>query len=154
MLNLELKIPPPFVLVLCGVVAWAARKVTPTGLVLENPAIHWTAGGMLVGAVVLGTTAIFQFRNARTTVDPTRPENASRLVTNGVFRFTRNPMYLSALLVLGAWAVKLGNAVSLLAVPLFFLYITRFQIEPEERVLRARFGEEYDSYLHRVRRWL
>jgi protein-S-isoprenylcysteine O-methyltransferase Ste14 len=87
-------------------------------------------------------------------MNPTKPSATSSLVTNGVFRFTRNPMYLSLLLYLVAWAVYLANWLALLLVPVFMLYITRFQIKPEERALSAQFGPEYASYKARVRRWL
>jgi len=76
------------------------------------------------------------------------------LVTNGTFHFTRNPMYLSLLLYLLAWAVYLSNWLALLFVPVFVLYINQFQIKPEERALSSLFGLEYAAYKGRVRRWL
>ena len=87
-------------------------------------------------------------------MNPTKPGATSSLVTGGVFRLTRNPMYLSLVLYLLAWAVYLSNWLALLLVPLFVLYLDRFQIKPEERALSALFGPEYASYQARVRRWL
>jgi protein-S-isoprenylcysteine O-methyltransferase Ste14 len=75
-------------------------------------------------------------------------------VSGDVFRFTRNPMYLSLLLYLLAWATYLSNWLPLLFVPVFVLYINELQIKPEERALSALFGAEYASYTGRVRRWL
>jgi protein-S-isoprenylcysteine O-methyltransferase Ste14 len=94
------------------------------------------------------------FRRARTTISPVKASAASSLVTTGVYRFTRNPMYLGLLLTLLAWAAFLFNPVALLFVPIFVLYINRFQIKPEERTLSALFGGEYGAYQERVRRWL
>jgi protein-S-isoprenylcysteine O-methyltransferase Ste14 len=87
-------------------------------------------------------------------MNPIKPSAASSLVTGGVFRFTRNPMYLSLLLYLLAWAAYLSNWLALLFVPVFVLYINELQIKPEERALSALFGAEYASYKGRVRRWL
>ena len=87
-------------------------------------------------------------------MNPTRPNATSSLVTGGVFRLTRNPMYLSLLLYLLAWAAYLSNWLALLLVPVFVLYINELQIKPEERALSTLFGDEYRSYAARVRRWL
>ena len=87
-------------------------------------------------------------------MNPIKPSAASSLVTGGVFRFTRNPMYLSLLLYLLAWAAYLSNWLALLFVPVFVLYINELQIKPEERALAVLFGAEYASYKGRVRRWL
>ncbi len=87
-------------------------------------------------------------------MNPIKPGAASSLVTGGVFRFTRNPMYLSLLLYLLAWTAYLSNWLALLLVPVFVLYINQLQIKPEERALSALFGSEYASYKARVRRWL
>ncbi len=87
-------------------------------------------------------------------MNPTKPSATSSLVTGGVFRLTRNPMYLSLLLYLLAWAAYLSNWLAALLVPLFVVYITELQIKPEERALSALFGAEYASYKARVRRWL
>ena len=94
------------------------------------------------------------FRRARTTVNPLKPETSAALVSTGVYSFTRNPMYLGMALALFAWAVYLSSVWSLLGPVLFALYITRFQIVPEERVLDGLFGASFAAYKKRVRRWL
>ena len=76
------------------------------------------------------------------------------MVTRGVYRWTRNPMYLGMLVVLAGWAVWLGSAAALLGLPLSVLLLNRLQIGPEERILRERFGQDYIDYQARVRRWL
>ncbi len=83
-----------------------------------------------------------------------KPEAASTLVCSGVYRVTRNPMYLGLLLVLTGWAVHLSCAWTLIGPLAFKLYIDRFQIAPEERALSGKFGADYSAYATRVRRWL
>jgi protein-S-isoprenylcysteine O-methyltransferase Ste14 len=107
---------------------------------------------VLGAAVALG--GVLSFRRAHTTVNPLKPETSAALVSTGVYSFTRNPMYLGMALVLLAWAVYLSSAWSLLGPLLFALYITRFQIVPEERALEGLFGESFAAYRKRVRRWL
>jgi len=151
--SLELKVPPPAVALVFGLLMWLVS--TLGGAVDVSSGIR--IGSVIVVAsigVVLGVTAMASFLRAKTTMNPTRPGATSSLVTHGVFRVTRNPMYLSLVLYLVAWAVYLSNWVSLLLVPVFVLYIDQFQIKPEERALSALYGAEYASYKARVRRWL
>ena len=75
-------------------------------------------------------------------------------MVSGVYAATRNPMYLGLLLVITGWAVFLSNAVAFLFLPAFVSYMNRFQIEPEERALAARFGQAFVTYKSRARRWL
>ena len=102
----------------------------------------------------IALAGVVQFARARTTVNPLQPDAASSLVSGGVYRWTRNPMYLGMALVLLAWAVYLSSIAALAVLPLFIVYINRFQIEPEERALQARFGAQFERYRKAVRRWL
>lgn len=150
---LELKVPPPVVALLVGLLMWfASALVAPVEV-----AFGYRAGVAAVLAsvgVIVAVAGIISFLRARTTINPTKPGATSALVTRGVFRFSRNPMYLGLLLCLLAWAVYLSSWLALLFMPLFVVYLNRFQIEPEERAMLALFGPEYDSYKARVRRWL
>lgn len=150
---LELKVPPVVVFLVCGVAMWLIARQMPqaaTHIPLALPvAVALVAAGMW-----LAVTAILVFRRSGTTVLPHDPEKASTVVVDGVYRYTRNPMYLALALVLCAWAVKLGNPVSLAGLPVFVAYMTRFQIKPEERILEGKFGAPYREYKARVRRWL
>lgn len=83
-----------------------------------------------------------------------QPGKASALVTGSVYRLSRNPMYVGLALLLAAWAVYLSMLWPFLGPVLFVLYMNRFQIGPEERVMRGKFGEDYAAYAARVRRWL
>ncbi len=97
---------------------------------------------------------ILAFRRARTTINPLKPEATASVVMSGVYRITRNPMYVGLALLLLAWAVWLGSAWALLGPLAFVLYISRFQIAPEERILSRKFGSDFASYCMKVRRWL
>jgi len=117
----------------------------------------WQVGIAIALALVgfgLAASAAGLFFKAKTTVHPEAPEKATTLVVDGVYRFTRNPMYLGMLLVLLGWAVYLGNLLALVVAFVFVLYINRFQIRREEVALAANFGEAYVAYRTRVRRWL
>lgn len=146
--RLELRLPPLALVALCAAAMWA----TPAPVALPSPLLLAILLGLLGGAICL--SAVLSFRLARTTVNPTAPEAASALVIVGIYRYTRNPMYLGFLLVLAGWAVFLANPLAGLALPCFVLYLNRFQIAPEERALRQRFGEAFGAYQGRVRRWL
>ena len=113
--------------------------------------LAWLVGG--AGAVIL-FLALGLFRRAETTVDPRYPSRSDTIVTGGIYRVTRNPMYVGMALVLLAIAIATGDVLNLLVLAFFLWFITRFQIRPEEEALRAKFGEAYDSYTRRVRRWL
>ena len=112
------------------------------------------AAVFFIAALVTGLPAVLGFRRAKTTVNPLKPDAASALVVRGVYRWTRNPMYLAMLLLLIAWVCIVSNWAALAMLPLFVAYLNRFQIGPEERALQARFGAEFESYRRKVRRWL
>jgi len=109
---------------------------------------------LLLFAIYLAIHALLDFKRHGTTFHPHTPEKASKVVCTGVYRFSRNPMYLAMLIGLLAIALLTTNTVSLFVLPVFVLYITRFQIKPEENALKKLFGKEYDEYCQRVRRWL
>ena len=153
MKSLELKIPPPVVALLCAAAMYAIGRAAPTtafAAAVPTPCIALPA--------LLGLSAdlagVWAFHRHRTTVNPLTPQKSSAVVQTGIYRFTRNPMYLGMALLLTAWALWLGCWLALLGLPAFVLYITAFQIKPEERILLAKFGAPYQSYLQRTRRWI
>lgn len=150
---LELRIPPLAVTLLTGGAAWIAAHTFPA-LHLDSPsipAIAATLGLLGVGCCLLG---VISFPRAHTTVNPLNPSAASALVASGIYRLTRNPMYLGFLFVLLGEIVWLGSPIALVAAPVFAVYLNRFQIIPEERALQERFGPEFPAYTTRVPRWL
>lgn len=150
---LEHRIPPPLVGIAFAIAMAVAAGLLPWATV-RLPGRDLVALSLLAAGAGVIAASLLQFIRARTTVNPLRPETASALVTGGVFRLTRNPMYLGMALILAAWALWLGNAVGALLLAGFVAYIGRFQIAPEERALRAHFGAEFDAYAQRVRRWI
>lgn len=150
---LETKIPPPLVVAILCVVSIALARLLP-GLSFALPLGSIAAGAVVLAGLALNILPKRSFRRAKTTVNPLRPDLASSLVTSGIYRYSRNPMYLGYSLVLMGWALYLHNVASLSTVPGFMLYVTRFQIQPEERHLSARFPEEYAALRKRVPRWL
>ena len=153
MKNLELSIPPDFVLLGVALLMWVATLIVPSFAL--SLALRLALGLLLVIAG-LGIVQIagISFRQARTTVDPTRPGSSSALIVSGIYRYSRNPIYLGMTVVLLGWGAFLQNLLSLALITLFVLYINRFQILPEERALSGLFGAQYESYRARVRRWL
>ena len=149
---LEHRIPPPVVGLLVAGFMWSVAALPPA---LPLSGGVRLAIALLVAAVGLtfDLLGLLAFRRSRTTVNPLQPQKASALVTDGVYRVTRNPMYVGMAFLLTGWAVYLGSLWTFLGPVLFIVYITRFQIAPEERVLRARFPE-FEAYAARVRRWL
>ncbi|HEX7441619.1 MAG TPA: isoprenylcysteine carboxylmethyltransferase family protein [Caldimonas sp.] len=151
--SLEVKVPPPAVASGIAVVMWVTSKLAPLLQVPSAPRLGAAAALLLVG-IGFSAAGVLAFRRARTTVNPMKPETTSSLVSSGIYRVTRNPMYVGLLFVLIAWAVFLSSAWALLWPAAFVLYISRFQIAPEERALDKLFGSEYADYRARVRRWL
>ena len=150
---LELKIPPPLVMLLTGLLMWLLTWLLPQ-------ASFWLPMQRFIGMLALGVgtllivVSVALFIMAKTTIEPTRPGRAAHLVVSGFNRISRNPMYLGMLLWLLAWALWLGNLLALLGLPLFVLYMNRFQISAEERALHALFGQDFAHYCARVRRWV
>jgi protein-S-isoprenylcysteine O-methyltransferase Ste14 len=149
---LEHKVPPPAVGLTLALAMWYL-----------GPALDWSAVGSLRKVLALALVlaglgfdalGLLAFYRAKTTVNPLRPARASALVATGVYRFSRNPMYVGMALVLSGIAVGLGSVVALAGPALFVAFITRFQIIPEERVMATKFGSDYADYCQRVRRWL
>ena len=151
--SLETKVPPPAVVTVVAVAMWGASKLAP---LFQVPSALRLGAAVAIVWVGIGFSAagVLAFRRARTTVNPTTPEKATSLVSSGVYRITRNPMYVGLFCVLVAWAVFLSSAWALLGPVAFALYIDRFQIAPEERALTKLFSSEYADYQAKVRRWL
>lgn len=150
---LEHKIPPPVVAALIATAMWGISSLQPALSIPPATRLILAATLAAVG-VTFDLLGLWVFRRSRTTINPMKPDKASTLVTGGVYRVTRNPMYVGLALLLAAWAVHLSMLWPFIGPALFVLYMNRFQIGPEERVMRDKFGEAYAAYAARVRRWL
>ena len=154
---LEHRIPPPLIDAACALLMWALARALPQAQLWPPGGSAGVVGAALALAALGGAVALagtLEFRRAHTTVNPLAPRRASTLVTRGIYRVTRNPMYLGMLGVLAGWAVWLGNIAAWLGLPLSMALLTALQIRPEERILAERFGAEFERYAARVRRWL
>ncbi len=153
--SLELKIPPLVVVLITAGLMLLMRWLTPTlSVTLDLDLRMWAALPVLVAGIGIAVAGVLQFRRSHTTVNPMTPERTSALVSSGIYRYTRNPMYAGMLLALLAFAIVLASPASLLMLPAFVAYMNRFQIMPEERELARHFGAEFQAYKARVRRWL
>ena len=149
---LELKVHPPIILIFSIAIAYLLSRyfpVYPLPTIMLQSYAYLSALGILVA--LLG---IWQFRQAKTTIDPKRPDKVSNIVSSGIYRLTRNPMYLGMVFILIAAVCKFADWSGALAIIFFISYITFFQIKPEERMIEKLFGEEYLRYKAKVRRWL
>ena len=150
---LELRVPPLVLAFLVGALIWLASTAFPATRI-TIPLASWLAAVLAACGIAVAVLGVAAFRRANTTVDPRVPEQSAQVVRSGIYKLSRNPMYVGFFLVLLAWSVSLQQ---LLAIPLlaaFVAYLTRYQIIPEERFLKDKFGDEYVEYCRRVRRWL
>lgn len=153
MKTLENRIPPPLLMLVTAGMMWGSAKfLTPISL---EPGFRIALLLVLnMAALFFGLGGIITFRLAKTTINPVQIDQASSVVTNGVYRLSRNPMYVGLTALLATWAVLLSVPWTLLGPVFFAVFIHRFQILPEERVMSPKFGPAYDDYRRRVRRWI
>lgn len=151
---LELKIKPPIVAFIAAIIMvlidhfWPSERLGLGQLQMGIMLLLITAG------LMLPITGIKRFIQAGTTVHPDLKHATNKLVMSGIYRVSRNPMYLGILLNLIAFSVWLNNGLSIGVCIGFVWYITQFQIKPEERFLQQKFGKQYEDYCQKVRRWL
>ena len=153
MKSLELKVPPVAQVIVTAATMYGVSKVAPA---LKFSLSGSTALAIGLGVIGLGSgiMGVAQFKKAQTTPNPQALEKVSSLVTDGIYRYSRNPMYVGLVLILLGWALYLSHFLAFVLVPVFMFYMTRFQIQPEERMMERKFGKAYQSYLSRVRRWI
>ena len=150
---LELRIPPLAVVAVATLLMWTLARMLPSWELSLPGRVPAAIAAALIGFLIC-VAGLVEFRRARTTTNPLKPEAASSLVAGGIYRLTRNPMYLGFALALLGWGIFLSNPAALAVLFAFVVYIDRFQIVPEERALEALFGEAFAAYRSKVRRWL
>lgn len=148
---LNTKIPPPIVAIAVGACIYFSRDWLPQ---FESDYLFYAGLGCELLAVVINLTAVFSFIKNKTTINPVKPHAATSLVTTGVLAFSRNPMYLGLLLFLFGFVLQVNVVGGIPLLFLFALYINMFQIIPEERALAEKFGDEFQEYSKKVRRWI
>lgn len=147
-MNLDTKIPPPIVtiIILSIIYLFDLNQYN-----LNTDIISLI---LLLSGIIFILSAVIQFVNRKTTVNPTKPHKTTALVITGTYKITRNPMYLGMLLIIISFAFYKASIISLILVPFFIFYINKFQIEPEEFEMRNKFGKEYEDYCKKVDRWI
>lgn len=150
---LELKVPPVALVLILALATWLLSVYVPS-LAFATPWRAAVAVAFVGVGIVISLVGVVAFRQANTTVNPTKPGTTSAMVTSGVYRLSRNPMYVGFFFVLIGWALFLSHALAFAILPVFVMYMNRFQILPEERALSAKFGREFTDYRHSVRRWV
>ena len=151
-------IPPLVLTCIIGALMLASKAfLSFSAIPLPATPSHYTTAVALL-LMTMGCipfiNAVYLFLTAHTTVNPTQPGTSSSLVTHGIYRITRNPMYLGFLLWLIAWGIYLENMVGLSGPLFFYWYINRYQIPFEETALKDHFGTTYEMYCKKTRRWL
>lgn len=150
---MKLKIPPPVQGLIVALIIWALARWSGDWRV-DFPGRASLVWSLVIVGVAIEIIAGLMFVRAKTTVNPLRPEKANRLVVGGLYRFSRNPMYLALALILMGWALHLMNPLGAIPIIAWVWYITEYQIKPEEAALREKFGDDYAAYCKRVRRWI
>lgn len=152
-MTLELKVPPVIQVIMIAMTMYVLSKIA-VSLKFSLIGSTWLAAMFIVVGLSLGVLGVLQFKKAQTTVNPHDISKASHLVTSGIFQYTRNPMYLGLSLILLGWAFYLSHYLAFIVLPIFIIYMTRFQILPEERMMTSLFGNSYQHYKDKVRRWI
>lgn len=150
---LKLKIPPPIYALSIALIMWFLSAYLPVAT-LFNPPWNNIGLALIVLAGLMDFTSLYLFFKKRTTPNPMKPEFTTGMVTSGMYKISRNPMYLGMLIMLFGFAIYLGQLTPFLVIPAFYFVITEMQIKPEEEILEKKFGKEYLDYKTKVRRWL
>ena len=145
------KIPPPIVTLFFGLCIYFSRSYFP---VFSGSLLNFLSISFFVYGIFVFAAAVISFKKQKTTVNPISIENASSLVVSGIFKQTRNPMYLGMSFVLLGLTFKFNVIGGLLFTGIFMLFITVFQIKPEEVAMEKLFDQEWKDYTKNVRRWL
>ena len=151
MMNIKTKFPPPLVALIFGFLINYTKNIFPK-IEIKNEIIFGSF--MIISGLIVILSAITTFKKYHTTITPLNPANATKLITDGIYKFSRNPMYLGLLLVLLGISIILNLIGGFFLIPLFILYLNLFQIIPEENAMVDLFKDEFLEYKKNVRRWI
>ncbi len=145
------KIPPPIITLICALLIYLSKPFFPE-LIFNY--FNQISLFFLISGFIIILISFLRFKKEKTTIDPIKIEKASSLVTNGIFKYSRNPMYLGMLLILISVSIKFNFYGGLLVVGSFVYFITYFQILPEEKAMLKLFGKDFINYKNKTRRWV
>ena len=147
------RFPPIFQAIFGGAISRGMVMIVPQAAI-SIPTVKYAGFGFVAAGAVILIASVIKFSQENTTINPLDPEQASELVISGLYRFTRNPMYLGLVLILSGYALYLQNLTALAGPTIFLITMTFLQIKPEEAALAKKFGQQYGDYRQQVRRWL
>ena len=146
-----IKIPPPIlVLILITSNYFSQNRLE----IIYLPYKHSTSVLILLVGSLFLINPVFKFIKSKTTVNPVKFKKVNKLVTSGIYKYSRNPMYLGMILIIISTSIFYLNYISVVTPFIFYFWINRFQIKREEIFLKEKFGEEYLSYMSKTRRWI
>ena len=151
MIDIKTKFPPPLVALTFGLLIYYTENIFPK-IEIKNEIIFGSF--MIISGLIIILSAIILFKKYQTTISPLNPSNSAKLITDGIYKFSRNPMYLGLLLVLVGISIILSLTGGFFFILLFILYINLFQIIPEENAMVDLFKDEFLEYKKNVRRWI
>ena len=149
--QIKTKIPPPLVALTFGFLINYTKDIFPKIDIRYD--IIFGSFMIIIGSIII-LSAITLFKKYQTDITPLKPSNATKLITGGIYKFSRNPIYLGLLLVLFGISIILNPIGGLFLIPLFILYLNIFQIIPEENAMVDLFKGEFLEYKANVRRWI
>jgi len=145
------KIPPPIVTLAFGLMIYFSRNIFPD---INNIIFYILSLFFIILGPFILISAVRSFKAEQTTINPININNASSLVISGVFKYSRNPMYLGMVFILLALSLRFNIVGGILFTSIFIMYITKFQIIPEEAAMKSIFGEDFNKYKNKTRRWI
>ena len=145
------KIPPPIVTLAFGLMIYFSRNIFPD---INNIIFYILSLFLIILGPFILISAVRSFKAEQTTINPININNASSLVISGVFKYSRNPMYLGMVFILLALSFRFNLVGGILFTSIFIMYITKFQIIPEEAAMKSIFGEDFNKYKNKTRRWI
>ena len=146
-----LKIPPPLLVLILVVSNYFSSKKIDLILIPNQNIISFII--FLIGLIIL-INPIVRFIKSKTTIDPIKFKKVNKLITSGIYKFSRNPMYLGLLMIVISTSIFYLNIFSVATPILFYFWINRFQIKREEIFLTEKFGKEYLLYKTKTRKWI
>jgi len=147
----NIKIPPPIlVIILTSLVYFSSTKLE----LIHLPYRQSVSVIILIIGLIVIISPVINFIKSKTTVNPVKFKNVNTLVTTGIYRYSRNPMYLGMILIIISTTVYYLNFMSVFSPLIFYIWINKFQISREEIFLEDKFGNEYLKYKSETRRWI
>jgi len=146
-----LKIPPPLIVLILVFSNFLLSKKVDVVLIPNQTLVSILI--LLIGILIL-ILPVSKFIKSKTTIDPIKFKKVNKLVTSGIYKYSRNPMYLGLLLIVISSSILYLNIYSVMTPIFFYYWINRFQIKREEIFLTEKFGKEYVLYMTRTRRWI